>query len=114
MDFQHFSFRFALAIFVREGTKSAKVKAASRLAAAVLQFSAQPQGGWSLEAALSGRKHINRSLRILGEKNWKQGGEGALLIMSRFRFSLAKLLFLIMTSVMSYYALEVWEGTDTG
>ena len=73
----------------------------------VLQFSAQPQGGWSLEAALSGRKHINRSLRILGEKNWKQGGEGALLIMSRFRFSLAKLLFLIMTSVMSYYALEV-------
>ena len=91
------------------------MKAASRLAAAVLQFSAQPQGGWSLEAALSGRKHINRSLRILGEKNWKQGsGEGALLIMSRFRFSLAKLLFLIMTSVMSYYALEVWEGTDTG
>ena len=92
------------------------MKAASRLAAALLQFSAQPQGGWSLEAALSGRKHINRSLRILGEKNWKQGGgeEGALLIMSRFRFSLAKLLFLIMTSVMSYYALEVWEGTDTG
>ena len=34
-------------------------------------------------------------------------------IMSRFRFS-AKLLFLIMTLVMSYYALEVLKGTDTG
>ena len=33
-------------------------------------------------------------------------------IMSRFRFS-AKLLFLIMTLVMSYYALEVLKGTDT-
>ena len=58
-------FEFSPPVLAIFGSSSLReCKSESSLKVGVQSAEAQPQGGWSLEAALTGRKHINRSLRI--------------------------------------------------